>query len=187
MRAYPALTPATKRAVCESRSLHNPDRLSPIGKNASADQRPSALAPESAGQVDADPNESQEKNVDGSVEQGPLGFHAREIRKSFGSRVVLDGLTLEVPNGCALGLLGANGSGKTTLLKILLGQVRADSGGAYAADEPSHQLSADARERIGYVPQSPAQFSWLDGKAAQENTMVVRSFPHGGFTRKTLP
>ena len=106
--------------------------------------------------------------MDGSGDPASRGFHAREIRKSFGSRVVLDGLTLEVPTGCALGLLGANGSGKTTLLKILLGLAPADSGDAYTGGEPSRQLSAGVRERIGYVPQSPAQFSWLNGKAMLE-------------------
>lgn len=92
-------------------------------------------------------------------------FSARDVRKSFGSRVVLDGFTLEVPQGCTVGLLGANGSGKTTLLKILLGLIPADAGDAAIAGESSNQLSPSVRERIGYVPQSPTQFGWLNGKA----------------------
>lgn len=103
--------------------------------------------------------------MDGSAADASPGFHARGIRKSYGGRVVLDSLTLEAPLGCALGLLGANGSGKTTLLKILLGLVRADAGDAHVAGERSSQLSADVREKIGYVPQWPAQFTWLNGKA----------------------
>lgn len=104
-------------------------------------------------------------SVVSSAGQTIPGFSARGVRKSFGSRVVLDGFTLAVPQGCVLGLLGANGSGKTTLLKILLGLIPADAGEAAMAGEPSGALSEAVREKIGYVPQSPGQFGWMNGKA----------------------
>ena len=63
-----------------------------------------------------------------TIEIGSRGFLARGVRKTFGRGIVLDDLTLEVPRGTTLGLLGANGSGKTTLLKILLGLMPADAG-----------------------------------------------------------
>lgn len=93
------------------------------------------------------------------------GFLAQGVRKSFGRRAVLDDLTLEVPQGAALGLLGANGCGKTTLLKILLGLERADAGETAIAGESSSRLPAQLRGRLGYVPQIPNQFYWLTGKA----------------------
>jgi ABC-2 type transport system ATP-binding protein len=100
-----------------------------------------------------------------SVEQVAADFSARGVRKSFGGRVVLDDFTLEIPQGWTVGLLGANGSGKTTFLKILLGLIPADAGEVAIAGERSDQLSPAVRERIGYVPQSPMQFGWLNGKA----------------------
>jgi len=92
-------------------------------------------------------------------------FTATGISKRFGSQLVLDNLTLKVPEGMTLGLLGPNGGGKTTLLRILLGLLPADSGDARVAGEPSMDISPQLRGRIGYVPQSPAQFRWLTGKA----------------------
>jgi ABC-2 type transport system ATP-binding protein len=97
--------------------------------------------------------------------QPASAFAARDVRKSFGRLVVLDGLTLDVPRGCVLGLLGENGSGKTTLLKILLGLLPSDSGSTSVAGEPSAALPPAVRARIGYVAQSPDQFRWLTGKA----------------------
>ena len=100
-----------------------------------------------------------------TIEIASRGFLARGVRKTFGRRIVLDDLTLEVPHGTTLGLLGANGSGKTTLLKILLGLTPADAGETGIAGEPSSALSAALRGRLGYVPQTPNQFYWLNGKA----------------------
>lgn len=52
----------------------------------------------------------------------------RELRKRFGRRVALDGVTLRVPRGTVLGLVGSNGAGKTTSLTITAGLLRADGG-----------------------------------------------------------
>jgi ATP-binding cassette, subfamily F, member 3 len=53
---------------------------------------------------------------------------ARGIRKSFGSRQILDGLDLDIEPGVRLGLIGPNGGGKSTLLRILAGEETADAG-----------------------------------------------------------
>src|SRR6187431_666821 len=54
----------------------------------------------------------------------------RELRKSFGPKPALHGLSLEVRRGEIFGLLGHNGAGKSTSLGILLGQVFPDGGEA---------------------------------------------------------
>jgi ABC-2 type transport system ATP-binding protein len=92
-------------------------------------------------------------------------FKGEALRKSYGQRRVLDGLSLAVAPGETVGLLGANGSGKTTLLKILLGLLAADGGRSAIAGEPSQAISPAGRARIGYVPQIPNQFAWLSGRA----------------------
>ena len=92
-------------------------------------------------------------------------FQCEALRKSFGRRPVLDGLDLNVEVGQTVGLLGANGAGKTTLLKILLGLMPPNGGRAAIAGERSDALSAGARARIGYVPQTPNQFAWFTGRA----------------------
>jgi ABC-2 type transport system ATP-binding protein len=92
-------------------------------------------------------------------------FSAAALNKSFGARQVLSGLNLVIEPGGAVGLLGSNGSGKTTFLKTLLGLLPADGGRATIGGDNSSALSAEIRARIGYVPQTPNQFAWLNGRA----------------------
>lgn len=76
------------------------------------------------------------------------------IRKSYGARVVLAGVSLGITPGRVTGLVGPNGSGKTTLIKLILGLARLDGGriliGGDAIDEEGQY-----RRRIGYAPQAP--------------------------------
>src|SRR6059058_6542978 len=53
---------------------------------------------------------------------------ARGIGKSFGSRLILDGLDFDVEPGVRLGIIGPNGGGKSTLLRIIAGDETADAG-----------------------------------------------------------
>jgi ATP-binding cassette subfamily F protein 3 len=55
-------------------------------------------------------------------------LQARGIAKSFGSRLILDGLDLDIEPGVRLGVIGPNGGGKSTLLRILAGEEEADAG-----------------------------------------------------------
>ena len=67
-----------------------------------------------------------------TIPRGPrLGnrvLEIRDLRKSYGERVLIDGLDLEIVPGQIVGICGPNGMGKTTLLKIILGQEEPDSG-----------------------------------------------------------
>jgi ATP-binding cassette subfamily F protein 3 len=55
-------------------------------------------------------------------------LQVRGVAKSFGSRLILDGLDLDVEPGARLGLIGPNGGGKSTLLRIVAGEETADRG-----------------------------------------------------------
>jgi iron(III) transport system ATP-binding protein len=87
------------------------------------------------------------------------------LRKSFGARVVLDGLDLEVPEGSLTAVLGPSGSGKTTLLRILAGFEYADAGtvtlGENVVEDGRTHLPPETR-RVGYVPQDGALFPHLN-------------------------
>ena len=71
--------------------------------------------------------------------------------KYYDGRCILDGINLEVPQGCIYGLLGRNGVGKTTLIRILLGLESPTRGRTWLLDCESLELSAEVHGRIGYV------------------------------------
>ena len=55
-------------------------------------------------------------------------IEVKELRKAYGSRVAVDGVSLEVSKGEIFGLLGPNGAGKTTTVECIQGLRRPDSG-----------------------------------------------------------
>ena len=77
-----------------------------------------------------------------------------------GGKEVLRGVDLEVPRGTVLGLLGKNGAGKTTLIKCVVGLLKPTSGTATLLGENAWDLSAQAKERLGYVPQVVTLSQW---------------------------
>ncbi len=76
----------------------------------------------------------------------------KELKKSFGSLDVLKGMSLEIPQGQATGIVGPNGAGKTTLIKTILGLVKPDSG---SIEVNGVTLNGNwlYRNDIGYMPQ----------------------------------
>jgi ABC-2 type transport system ATP-binding protein len=71
--------------------------------------------------------------------------------KYFDGRCVLDGIDLQVPQGCVYGLLGRNGAGKTTIIRILLGLEPATRGKSLVMGASSWQLPVSVLGQIGYV------------------------------------
>jgi ABC-type multidrug transport system fused ATPase/permease subunit len=67
---------------------------------------------------------------------------------------VIDGLSMEINKGEAIGITGPSGSGKTTLINLILGLFKPDSGLIYVNDEEIHTNLGNWRSLIGYVPQS---------------------------------
>ena len=95
-------------------------------------------------------------------------IRAEDLRKRYGDRVALDGVSFAVNAGEIVGLLGPNGAGKTTTLSILSGVIAPDSGRASIA---THDLATEprvARRSLGLVPQSLALYPTL---TALENLM----------------
>ena len=97
---------------------------------------------------------------------------AHGVEKSFGSRMVVRGVTLYVRRGEAVGLLGPNGAGKTTVFYMITGLIKADRGrieldGYDVTALPMYQR---ARLGIGYLPQEASIFRGLN---VEENIRAV--------------
>jgi ABC-2 type transport system ATP-binding protein len=99
------------------------------------------------------------------------------LQKSFGDKVVLDGIDLNVREGTIFALLGPNGAGKTTTVHILSTLTPADGGEARVA---GHDLEAEAdsvRAAIGVTGQFSAVDTLLTG---EENLLLMADLHHLG-------
>ena len=72
------------------------------------------------------------------------------VSKSFGEKVALDGVSLDIPEGKIFGLLGPNGAGKTTLIRIINRITIPTSGAVYFKGAP---ITDEVVARIGYLPE----------------------------------
>jgi ABC-2 type transport system ATP-binding protein len=85
------------------------------------------------------------------------------LRKSFGSTVAVDGLSLEIRRGEIFGLLGPNGAGKSTTIGMAVGLIEPDAG-TVELEGVGRPSSPAARARLGAAPQSLALYDDLTGR-----------------------
>jgi neutral amino acid transport system ATP-binding protein len=78
-------------------------------------------------------------------------LEARELRKSFGGVVAVDGASFEVAEGSITGLIGPNGAGKTTAFNLISGFMRADAGAVCFAGSRIERWRGDRIARAGLV------------------------------------
>lgn len=74
---------------------------------------------------------------------------AKELSKRYGSTRALDGLSLELPQGKIVGLLGPNGSGKTTFLKLAAGLLTPTAGTVQVCGQP---VGPETKAMVSYLP-----------------------------------
>ncbi|MER5892567.1 ATP-binding cassette domain-containing protein, partial [Streptomyces sp. NPDC001876] len=110
----------------------------------------------------------------GGADPSPAAVSAVGLRKSYGDKLVLDGIDLRIPTGSVFALLGPNGAGKTTAVKILSTLITADGGQAQVG---GHDLATDpqaVRAAIGVT----GQFSAVDGLITGEENMLLMADLH---------
>ncbi|MFE6041240.1 ATP-binding cassette domain-containing protein [Streptomyces sp. NPDC056452] len=110
----------------------------------------------------------------GDGHPSPTAVSAVGLSKSYGDKLVLDGIDLHIPAGSVFALLGPNGAGKTTAVKILSTLVTADAGDLHVG---GHDLAADpqaVRAAIGVT----GQFSAVDGLITGEENMLLMADLH---------
>ncbi|MBQ9764658.1 MAG: ABC transporter ATP-binding protein [Lachnospiraceae bacterium] len=82
------------------------------------------------------------------------------LSKSYGKHNILNNISLELPAGKCIGIIGANGCGKSTLLSIIAGTLSYNSGTITILDKYPHS-AANCSQYIGYVPQENPLFDKL--------------------------
>ncbi len=90
----------------------------------------------------------QIENVEIYIQPGPrlgdLVVEARDLRKAYGDKLLIDDLNFTLPRGGIVGVIGPNGAGKTTLFRMMTGQEKPDDG----------TLRLGETVKLGYVDQS---------------------------------
>jgi len=101
-----------------------------------------------------------------------MKIEARDIRKTYGERMVVKGVTLTVSSGEIVGLLGPNGAGKTTSFYSLAGFVTPEEGSIVIDGQDVTKLPMYERARLGlgYLAQEPTVFK---GLTVEENLRAV--------------
>ncbi|KAI9140082.1 hypothetical protein BKA69DRAFT_1081761 [Paraphysoderma sedebokerense] len=90
-----------------------------------------------------------------------LAIEIKGLAKSFGSKVVLDGVNLKIYEGSIFGLLGHNGAGKSTLVSILTGITEATSGNIKIYDQCVSNNLESIRSNLGVVLQKDVLWNHL--------------------------
>jgi ABC-2 type transport system ATP-binding protein len=93
-------------------------------------------------------------------------LEVRDVRKSYGDLVAVDGVSFRVGEGETVGLLGPNGAGKTTTVALICGLVAADAGLVLLDGRPIRGDADPVKQTIGLVPQDLALYEEL---SAREN------------------
>lgn len=107
-----------------------------------------------------------------AIRMSEMGLWARNLKKTYKGRVVVDDVTITVNRGEAVGLLGPNGAGKTTSFCMITGLIKADGGQVWLDQHNVTDLPMYRRARlgIGYLPQESSIFR---GLTVEKNILAV--------------
>ena len=108
-------------------------------------------------------------------------LECRDLRKSFGGLVAVNGISFHISEGETYGLLGPNGAGKTTTISMICGLLERDAGEVLIGVASLTPSSVRIKAGIGYVPQELAIYPDL---TARENLrFFARLYGVGGFAQ----
>ncbi len=106
---------------------------------------------------------------------------AKNLRKTYGGRTVVKGVSLEVSQGEVVGLLGPNGAGKTTSFYMMVGLVKPDEGDGgielSGEDLTKYPIHIRALKGVGYLPQEASVFRDLSVEANIYAVLENRALP----------
>jgi ABC-2 type transport system ATP-binding protein len=108
-----------------------------------------------------------------------ISLELREVRKSYGDFVAVNGVSLQVSSGSIFGLLGPNGAGKTTTLRMIMDIIAPDAGEVRILGRPR---TAKDLERVGYLPEERGLYR----KMTVTDQLVFLAELHGVRRRQAL-
>jgi len=148
----------------------DPQSASPAEATPPAQAAPTADANPS---VDTSQPPDRKPSVEPAVAQAARSaIVVQHATRRFGDFVAARDLSLAVPEGTILGVIGPSGAGKTTLVRMLTGALAPSDGSVRVLGEDPRHFKRSTRERIGYMPQL---FSLYPDLTARENVDFVAS------------
>lgn len=99
-------------------------------------------------------------------------LEAKDLRKTYGGRAVVDGVSVHVERSETVGLLGRNGAGKTTTFRMTIGMIDPDGGRVFFDGQEITRLPMYRRARlgVGYLSQEPSVFQRL---SCEQNLLAI--------------
>jgi ABC-2 type transport system ATP-binding protein len=110
---------------------------------------------------------------------------ARGLHKTFGDKVAVAHLDLEVPPGSFFGLVGPNGAGKTTTLRMITGLLRPERGKAWIDGVDVWRDPAEAKRRAGVLPEDLVLFDRLTGRQLLTYTGLLHGLDESVVAERT--
>ena len=105
-------------------------------------------------------------------DQTPSVVVMKGVTRRYGDLAAVDNITLTVPRGTILGVIGPSGSGKSTLIRMLTGTLEPTQGELSVLGEQPRKFKRRTREKLGYMPQ---HFVLYEDLTARENLSFVAS------------
>ena len=142
-RGSPRKSEPTKACASSSRPNSNGCAPNPKGRRAKNKARV-ARYEELASREFQERNETNEIYIPPGERLGDLVIEAKNLRKSYGDRLLIDNLNFNLPAGGIVGIIGPNGAGKTTLFRMIAGMEKPDAG----------EIRMGPSVKLAYVDQS---------------------------------
>jgi ABC-2 type transport system ATP-binding protein len=112
------------------------------------------------------------------------GIELNNLSKSFGPKVAVDGISLQVEPGEIFGLLGPNGAGKTTTLKMLAGILRPGAGTRSICGFDMERDPVRAKQCLGFIPDDPFIYEKLSGREFLHLVARLYDCPRDGLEQR---
>ena len=129
--------------------------------------------------MDLDAGEALPPAPAAAAEAAGFALQVRGLRKTYGGKVAVVGLDLDIPGASFFGLVGPNGAGKTTTLKMCTGLLRPDAGAVWVDGIEVWRDLVAAKAAIGVLPEDLHLFERLTGAELLTFNGLLRGLPAG--------
>lgn len=106
------------------------------------------------------------------------------VIRTYGKKVAVNGLNLDIPGGEIFAFLGPNGAGKTTSIKMMVGLLAPNEGAVTVGGFDTQTQAREAKSKLGYVPDQPELYEKLSGREFLQFVAEMHGMPEGATAEK---